>query len=166
MQKGRRAVSKKPTIQDLQQQIAGLTLALQRERADAVNLRRRSEEEKLQAANFYKALIVRDLLPVVDNCERLLGHIPAVSKNDSWKQGAEQIVKQIHKVLADLGVERIKTVGEHFNPYLHDAVHMDKGDPSTSSGQVADEIISEELQPGYKLGDEIIRHAMVKVRKS
>src|SRR3990167_1321430 len=140
-------MSKKLTLTDLQQQVAELTEALQRERADAVNLRRRAEEERAQMGNFYKAMIVRDLLPIIDNSERLLEHISAHSKEAPWKEGAEQIVKQAQKVLTDLGVERIKTVGGYFDPHFHEAVHMDDGDPSISSGQVADEIVSEELQP-------------------
>lgn len=156
---------KKTSLAQLQQQVTELTQALQRERADAINLRRRVKEEKAQAANFYKAMVVRDILPIIDNCERLLDHISAISENGSLKDGAQKIVRQCHKVLADLGVERIKTKGEHFDPHLHEAVHMDEDDPSTSPGQVADEIVSEELQPGYKLGDEVIRPAMVKVRK-
>ena len=81
-----------------------------------------------------------------------------LSKAGPWKEGVGQIVKQAHKVLADLGVERIKTVGEHFDPHLHEAVHMDDGDGKH-------EVITEELQPGYKIGNEIIRHAIVKVMK-
>ena len=56
-----------------------------------------------------------------------------------------------------IGVERIKTVGEHFDPHLHEAVGIEEGDGKH-------EIISEELQAGYRLGDEVIRHAMVKVK--
>ena len=72
-------------------------------------------------------------------------------------KGVQGVVKQFEKTLADMGVERIKTVGEPFDPHLHEAVGIEEGD----SGQ---EIVSEELQPGYKLGDEVIRHAMVKVK--
>jgi len=67
------------------------------------------------------------------------------------------VAKQFEQCLAQLGVERIKTVGEVFDPKLHEAVHMEDG-----AGQV--EVVCEELQPGYKIGDEIIRHAMVKVK--
>ena len=70
------------------------------------------------------------------------------------------MAKQFGKVLSDLGIERIKTAGEKFDPHLHEAVHMDEG----GKGKGA-EIIYEELQPGYKMGDEIIRPAMVKVRR-
>jgi molecular chaperone GrpE len=67
------------------------------------------------------------------------------------------VVAQFEKTLTDMGVERIKTVGEPFDPHLHDAVSVEEGD----GGQ---ETVSEELQAGYKLGDDVIRHAMVRVR--
>lgn len=145
-------------LEKLREQVRELTEALQRERADSLNLRRRVEEERAGMGNFYKAMVVREILPIIDNSERLLEHISAHSKEAPWKEGAEKIVQQSYKVLADLGVERIKTVGEHFDPHLHEAVHMDD-----TGGE--HEIISEELQPGYKLGDEVIRPAMVKVKK-
>lgn len=158
-------MSKKPTLVDLRQQIAELTEALQRERADAINVRRRTEEDKTKLGNFYKVIILRELLPAIDNLQRALMHAPKDLKDHDYVKGVQAVAKQFEQCFRQLGVERIKTVGEHFNPHLHEAVHMDKDDPSTSSGQAADEIVSEELQPGYKLGDEVIRHATVKVKK-
>ena len=117
-------------------------------------------------ANFYKAIVVRDILPIIDNCERLLDHISRHSEERPLKSGVEQIVKQAQKVLVDLGVERIKTIGETFDPRLHEAISMEDAAHSTGSGQGGQvEVVCEELQPGYKLGDEIIRHAMVRVKR-
>jgi molecular chaperone GrpE len=141
----------------LQQQIDELTEAVQRERADAVNLRRRHEEQIAGLRNTVKANVVRQLLPVIDNFERALKHIPADFAGNEYIKGIQGVVKQFEKTLADLGVERIKTVGEPFDPRWHEAVMMEDGDG-------VEEIVSEELQAGYQLGDEIIRHAMVKVR--
>jgi molecular chaperone GrpE len=165
-------MSKRPTIKELEQQIGELTEALQRERADAQNLRRRTEEERAQLTDFYKAMVLRELLPALDNLERALKHAPLwengeqvdskVSKKDAgawaeWARGVLNIKNQFEDCFAKLGVERIKTVGEHFDPRLHEAVHMEDG-----AGTV--EVVCEELQPGYKIGDEVIRHAMVKVK--
>lgn len=158
----------KKNIKELEQKIAELTEALQRERADSINLRRRVEEERQQMGNTYKAMIVRDVLPIIDNCERLLEHISTHSEDSPLKEGTEKIVKQAQKVLADLGVERIKTIGKQFDPHLHEAVHMDlPSEASAKEGEGDDyhEIISEELQAGYKIGDEVIRPAMVKVKR-
>ncbi|HVI60750.1 MAG TPA: nucleotide exchange factor GrpE [Candidatus Saccharimonadales bacterium] len=134
-----------------------LTAALQRERADAVNIRRRHEAELAALRGRVKAAVVHDLLPVIDNFERALKHVPANLQDDDYIKGVQGVVKQFEKTLADMGVERIKTVGEHFDPHLHEAVGMEEGDGEH-------EIVSEELQAGYKLGDEVIRHAMVKVK--
>ena len=151
-------MSKKPILANLQQQIAELTQALQRERADSLNLRRRSEEEKASMGDYYKAAIVRELLPAVDNLERALMHAPKDLKDHDYVKGVQGVIKQFENCFKQLGVERIKTVGEHFDPHLHEAVHMEDSDGEH-------EVIVEELQPGYKIGDEVIRHAMVKVKK-
>ncbi|HWB38710.1 MAG TPA: nucleotide exchange factor GrpE [Candidatus Saccharimonadales bacterium] len=148
---------KKPTLKDLQQQVADLTAALQQERADATNLRRRHEEQIAGLRSSVKANVIKDLLPIIDNFERALAHTPEDLLDHDYVKGVQGVVKQFEKTLADLGVERIKTVGEHFDPQLHEAVSMEEGDGKQ-------EVVSEELQAGYKLGDEVIRHAMVRVK--
>lgn len=149
-------MSKKPKSEDLLQQIAELTDALQRERADAMNVRRRAEEERAGLGSFYKANVVRELLPVIDNFERALKHLPKELEGNDYIKGVQGIAKQFEDVLSKLGVERIKTVGEPFDPKLHEAISHEEGD--------GPELVSEELQAGYKIGDEIIRHAMVRVK--
>lgn len=148
---------KKLSLKDLERQVAELTEALQRERADSENIRRRHDEQIANLKNLVKANVVRELLPVIDNVERLLQHAPADSKDNPWKAGVEKIVNQLQKTLEDIGVKRIKSAGQVFDPLLHEAVSMEDGDGTV-------EVVSEELQPGYILGDEVIRHAMVRVR--
>ncbi|HEU4914327.1 MAG TPA: nucleotide exchange factor GrpE [Candidatus Saccharimonadales bacterium] len=148
-----------PDISQLEQQIGELTDALQRERADATNLRRRHDEQIANLRTTVKATVVRDLLPVVDNFERALKHVPEDLAGNDYIKGVQGIVKQFEKTLSDIGVERIKTVGEPFDPHLHEAVSMEDGDGDQ-------EVVSEELQSGYRLGDEVIRHAMVRVKTS
>lgn len=143
--------------QTAKQQIEELTQALQRERADAVNLRRRHEAEISKLRTSVKANVVHDLLPVIDNFERSLKHLPKELEGNDYVKGVQAIVKQFEQTLQQLGVTRIKTVGEPFDPHLHEAVGVEEGD-----GQ--HEVVSEELQAGYVLGDEVIRHAMVKVK--
>ena len=141
----------------LQEQVAQLTAALQRERADATNIRRRHDEQIASLSTSAKASVVKALLPVIDNFERSLKHVPQDLEGNDYVKGIQGIVKQFEKVLADLGVARIKTVGEPFNPHLHEAVSMEEGDGG-------EEIVSEELQSGYTLGEDVIRHAMVRVK--
>jgi molecular chaperone GrpE len=140
----------------LQEQVEDLTAAVQRERADAINIRRRHDEQMAGLRTTVKASVVRDLLPVIDNLERALKHVPEDLADNAYIKGVQGVVKQFEKTLADLGVTRIKTVGEPFNPHLHEAVSMEDGDGDQ-------EIVSEELQSGYQMGDEVIRHAMVRV---
>jgi molecular chaperone GrpE len=143
-------------VQAMEDQVAQLTAALQRERADALNLRRRHEEQISSMSSSAKASVVRALLPVIDNFERALKHVPAELEGNDYIKGVQGVVKQFEKTLADLGVQKIKTVGEPFDPHLHEAVSMEDGDGDQ-------EIVSEELQSGYALGDDVIRHAMVRV---
>jgi molecular chaperone GrpE len=148
---------KKSDHHNVDTKITELTEALQRERADAVNLRRRVEEERIRMAGFYKAKVIRDLLPALDNLERALKHVPKELKDNDYVKGVQGVVKQFEQNLQQLGVEKIKTVGEDFDPELHEAIHMEEGE-----GNV--EVVCEELQPGYRIGDEVIRHAVVKVK--
>ena len=147
---------KQPKTEELQQQVADLTDALLRERADAMNVRRRAEEERLKLGSFYKAMVVSELLPVIDNLERALKHVPKDIEKHDYVKGVQGVVKQFEQSLSKLGVERIRTTGEKFDPALHEAVSHEEGE--------GEEIVSEELQSGYKMGDEVIRHAMVKVK--
>jgi molecular chaperone GrpE len=151
-------MSKRPTLAQLEQQIGELTEALQRERADAANIRRRAEEDRLQLANFYKAIVIREILPVIDNLDRAVHHRPKQYASDEWAAGIDKISHQLEKVLADIGVQRIKTVGQPFDPRFHEAISMED-----AGGKK--EIVSQELQAGYTLGDEIIRHALVRVKR-
>jgi len=152
---------KQTNYQELAEQLALenalLNDALLRERADAMNVRKRAEDDRVKMSGFYKAMVVKELLPAIDNFERAMKLKVDSSKVESdFMKGIESIFKQFAATLKKLGVERIKTVGEHFDPNLHEAITMDEGD-----GQ--QEIVSEELQSGYVMGNEVIRHAMVRV---
>lgn len=159
MAAGKQHGHKKPDeITELKQQVAELTEALQRERADAANLRRRHDEQTAGLRNVIKADVVRDLLPIIDNFDRALKHVPEKLSGNDFVKGIQGIVKQFDKTLADIGVTKIATVGTVFDPNLHEAVSMEDGEGEQ-------EIVSDELQSGYALGDEVIRHAMVRVKR-
>jgi len=157
MAKGAKPSKKVADSAQLQQQVAELTEALQRERADSENIRRRHEEQIAGLRSSVKAHVIKDLLPVIDNFERALQHVPQDLKENDYIKGVNAIVAQFEKTLQQIGVERIKTVGEVFNPEYHEAVSMEEGDGDK-------EVVSEELQAGYKIGDDVIRHAMVRVK--
>jgi molecular chaperone GrpE len=144
-------MSKKPILKDLQQKVDELTEALKRERADAINLRNRQEQQIASLRDSVKAGVIEDLLPVIDNFERSLAHVPKEIEENNFVKGVKAIVKQFEKSLEDIGVQRINSVGEKFDPNLHEAL-VGEGDT-----------IKEEILSGYKLGDQIIRHAKVKL---
>ncbi|GAC1499848.1 MAG: nucleotide exchange factor GrpE [Candidatus Saccharimonadales bacterium] len=145
-------------VVDLTKRLEEVTLALQHERADAINIRRRHDEDIKSMRARLKVDVVSQLLPVVDNFERALKHVPTDLAENDYIKGVQSIVKQFEQTLVGMGVEKIKTVDQAFDPNLHEAVSMEEG-----SGDK--EIITEELQAGYRLGDSVIRHAMVRVKQ-
>ncbi len=152
--------------EQLAREVAELTEALQRERADAMNIRRRHDEQLASLKSLIKTQVIGELLPIIDNFERALKHVPKELEGNDYVKGVNSVVKQFEATLKSIGVERIITTGQIFDPNLHEAVGMDEsenGDSGDSSGDK--EIVSQELQAGYKIGDSVIRHAMVKVKK-
>lgn len=144
--------------EELAKELAEANEQLARERADAINIRRRADEDKQKLGGFYKSLVIKELLPFIDNLDRALSHTPKapVKEWQDWQKGILSVKKQLDDALARLGVERIKTVGCKFDPLIHEAVTMEEGEGS-------EEMVTEELQSGYKVNDEVIRHAMVRV---
>lgn len=145
---------------ELEQQIAELTLDLQRTRADFENYRKRVELEKKAATEMGETKAILKLLPVIDTIERAIVHIPTDIAEHQWVQGVTGLVKQLDKALAGMNLKRIQAnPGDEFNPDLHQAIQFDE----EATGDK--EVIAEELQAGYTLNDSPIRHAMVKVTR-
>lgn len=144
---------------ELEEKLVDAIADLQRTRADFENFRRRSELDKANARSAGQTSAILKLLPVIDNIERAVGHMPENLKDDKWAQGVAGLSKNLDKSLNDLNLTRIDAKpGVAFNPDLHEAIQFDD-----SEGE--HEVIAEELQSGYLLGEAPIRHAMVKVTK-
>ena len=145
---------------ELEQQIAELTSDLQRTRADFENYRKRMEGEKQAAREAGQAAAILKLLPVVDTIDRAIQHIPAELVDNKWVQGIAGLGKNLEKSLDALNLRRINAgAGVEFDPRLHEAIQFDED----AEGDV--EVIEDELQAGYLLNGQPIRHAMVKVTK-
>ena len=145
---------------ELEQQIAELTQDLQRTRADFENYRKRVEAEKTAAREAGQSAAILRLLPVIDNIERAVVHIPDDLKDNKWAQGVTGLTKNLEKSLDALNLKRIEAkVGDEFNPELHEAIQFDE------EAEGDKEIIADELQAGYLLNGRPIRHAMVKVTR-
>lgn len=150
--------SKKPDEKD--QKIAELTNDLQRERADFENYRKRAESEREMSRANGKIQAISALLPVIDNIERAISHRPKELEGNTWADGVESLIKNLEKSLESLNLRKINAAkGSIFNPEVHEAVQYDE------DAEGEHEVVAEELQSGYLLGDEVIRPSIVKVTK-
>ncbi|WP_431308947.1 nucleotide exchange factor GrpE [Halalkalibacter lacteus] len=138
-------------------EIAELNNRILRIQADYDNFRRRSREEKEAAAKYRAQTVIEALLPVIDNFERALLVKPEAEEAKSLLQGMEMVYRQFQDTLKNEGIEVIETVGQTFDPHLHQAV-MQVEEEGFDSNQIV-----EELQKGYKLKDRVLRPSMVKV---
>ena len=126
----------------------------QRKQAEFANYRRRTEGVRQEAFDDGRRDAIDKLLPVIDNLERALA---ATGEESSLKSGVEMVLRQTKETFAKMGVEEIDPIGQPFDAELHNAVMQgseDEGEPGT---------VCMVLQKGYKLGNRVIRHAMVKV---
>jgi molecular chaperone GrpE (heat shock protein) len=135
---------------------------LARRQADFDNFRKRIERERSETYNRALGEVVRRLLPVLDNLQRALDAERTLENAESnefrhFLHGVELINRQLGGVLEGLGVEVVPTVGELFDPHVHEAVATEETD------EVEPDTIVQEMQRGYRLGDKLLRPAMVKV---
>ncbi len=122
--------------------------------AEYDNYRKRSQKEKENAWTTAKADTIKELLPVYDNLERALKQ---ETTDEAYAKGVQMTMQQLKTVLEKLGVEEIPAQGETFDPNFHNAVmHME-------DEAMGENIVAEVFQAGFKMGEKVIRHAMVKV---
>ncbi|MCC6314239.1 MAG: nucleotide exchange factor GrpE [Thermomicrobiales bacterium] len=127
---------------------------LQRARADYANLRRRSEQEFERAREAAVERVLRELLPVLDDLQDGLAKIQIDETNRSIVEGMRLVEQKFLSSLKRLGVVPVEALGQPFDHTLHDAVDHDVAGGNT---------VAAVYRPGYRLGDELLRPAMVKV---
>ena len=127
---------------------------LLRTAAEYANYRARSAKEKEQTFSNAKGTVVAEMLPVIDNLERAIG--TDSSDYESLKKGVEMTLNGLMASLEKLGVEQFGESGDSFDPNLHNAVMHIEDD------SLGENIITDVFQKGYKIGDRVIRPAMVK----
>ncbi|XP_062219615.1 uncharacterized protein LOC133919277 [Phragmites australis] len=138
-------------------------LATQRERilrisADFDNFRKRTESEKLNMMTNVQGEVIESLLPVIDNFERAKTQIKVETEGEEKINNSYQsIYKQFVEILNSLGVEYVETVGKPFDPMLHEAIMREE------SVEYEEGVIIQEFRKGFKLGERLLRPAMVKV---
>ena len=144
-------------IEQLKQELAREHDMYLRALADFDNYRKRVERERAAAARGGKREIMRPLLEVVDNFDRALSHIG--NAPSAISEGLRALHRQLLGLLEAQGVTPLQSVGETFNPELHDAIG------SVESEEVEPGAVAEELQRGYRWGDEVLRPARVRVAR-
>lgn len=145
---------KKEEKDPVQQELDDTKDRLLRLTAEYSNYKRRSEKEKQDAYVYAKSDTIKALLPVIDNLERALAN--ETKDYDALKKGVEMTFDNLTTILETLGVEVFGEPGDIFDPNLHNAV-MHVEDEEHKNGEIVDV-----FQKGYKIGDKIVRPAMVK----
>ncbi|SDN43888.1 nucleotide exchange factor GrpE [Alkalicoccus daliensis] len=149
-----------PEAEEIEQLKAELEEAQNRNirlQADYDNFRRRTKKEKEEAAKFKSQKLAESLLPAIDNFERALTIEPETEEAKNLLQGMKMVYNQISEALQSEQVKAMDTVGQPFDPHMHQAVMQVEEEGYESN------VIVEELQKGYTLNDKVIRPAMVKV---
>ena len=122
--------------------------------AEFENYKKRSAKERESLYNSILSDVIEVMLPIVDNLENA---VKIETKDEEYKKGIELVLKQFQDTLKSKGVEEIKTVGETFDPELHEAVS------SIQDETKGEKEIVQEYRKGYKIGSKVIRHSMVVV---
>ena len=143
-------------LEELRRERDALQDRLLRTAAEFDNYRKRMDRERRELADYTAGEAIKDLLPIIDNLERAL---QASAQDDPLRKGVELIHKQMLEMLRKRGVTPIEALGADFDPNVHEAVTHEESD------QHREGEVMEELQRGYKVGERLLRPAMVKVAK-
>lgn len=142
---------KEPAVED---QLADMKKQLAYTAAEYANFRARSAKEKEQTYSNAKGNVIAEILPVIDNLERAINQDG--EDFEALKKGVEMTLDGLMATLSKIGVESYGESGENFDPNLHHAVmHID-------DDELEENVIVDVFQKGYKIGDRVIRPAMVK----
>lgn len=126
--------------------------------ADFDNYRKRARRDVEDAEKRAKENLLKDLLPVFDNLERAVAHAETAADAKSVAEGISMVARQFVDTLQRSGIDRVKSAGESFDPAVHEAIQQIESDAAAGT-------ILTEVQAGYRLGDRLIRAAMVVVAK-
>ncbi len=131
----------------------------QRERAEFVNYKKRIERENAQLRSNITGEVIKKYLVIMDDLDLAMNHRPSCDEGSVWAEGIELIVRKLQTVIDGEGIERINQNKVQFDPSLHEAI-SNEDNPEFASGEVI-----EVVRQGYKLGERILRPAMVRVAR-
>lgn len=152
---GKKEKKDKKASEELKKKIEETEDKYLRLRAEYDNFRKRSQKEKTDIYSSSRAEIINDFLPILDNFERAAADTGA--DPDAYRKGVELIFNQFLKVLEKYGVESFGEEGDTFDPSIHSAVMVVEDD------SLGENVVAQVFSKGYRLGDRIIREAVVKV---
>ena len=133
---------------------------LLRQAAEMENYKKRTAREREEAARFANEILLKDLLPVVDNLERAIAHASGGGNGKPLVEGVEMVLRGLLEVLAKHGVNQISAAGQIFDPTKHEAMAQVEAEDHEPNSVV------EELHKGYMLRDRLLRPALVSVAKA
>lgn len=125
-----------------------------RAQADLQNAKARLERDREELGSFAVASMLKRLLPVVDNFQRAFGHLPPALKGDEWVKGVQAIEQDLLKILSEIGLKKMDSLGQPTNPEKHEVL---------TAGPGAESLITEVFEDGYELHGKVLRVAKVKV---
>ncbi|MFA7686147.1 MAG: nucleotide exchange factor GrpE [Candidatus Gracilibacteria bacterium] len=143
---------KNAEIEKLKKELLDITEMARRTMADMQNLRRNTEEERVDTIFMANYDLIKKLLPILTTLELAEKHVP--DKAADWYKGIDMAIKGLYKALEETGLQRIEAVGKPFDPNFHEALLQEDGEK---------DIVLEELEAGYILGKRVIRHSKVKI---
>jgi molecular chaperone GrpE len=146
-------------LEEAQAEVARVRDQLLRTAADFDNFRKRTRREVDDAHKRGKEELLRELLPVFDNLERAVVHAEQASDAKAVADGVGMVLKQFQDTLGKVGIKRIAALGGPFDPSLHEAIQQIETNDHPAGTIVA------EVQPGYAMGDRLVRASMVVVAK-
>jgi molecular chaperone GrpE len=146
-------------LEEAQAELARVRDQLLRTAADFDNFRKRTRREVDDAHKRGKEELLRELLPVFDNLERAVVHAGQASDAKAVADGVGMVLKQFEDTLGKVGIKRIPAIGGPFDPSMHEAIQQVETDDHPAGTIVA------EVQPGYAMGDRLVRASMVVVAK-
>ncbi|MCA9866436.1 MAG: nucleotide exchange factor GrpE [Anaerolineae bacterium] len=129
----------------------------QRTQAEFANARKRFDRQRAEAFTNANIDLVGKLLPLIDDFERALESVPEDEQGDPWVSGVALVYRKLLTLLDDMDIQTIPSVGEPFDPNYHEALTQEPSDEYESG------IVVREVRRGYRLGDRIIRPALVSV---
>ena len=157
--KSKEVVKLEKKIEDLTQENAETFAKLQRISADYANFQKRGPKQIADSVAYEKIAIIKSLLPSIDNFEHALNGAKTAESIDSVIEGIQLVFDHMIDALKAHGVERISSLGEQFDPSLHEALMR-----RTEEGKPENEIV-EEFQSGYRVGEQVIRPCKAIVNK-